>query len=413
MGPFRPVSHAVTIVLVCSLAAGAAPAAAQGVGEPQTRAEQLRQQREEKSRRVEPYEQNKLEWAMHLGEERIVPLLRRDGIYARLGSLTTGSGFAYGAGFRDRALVRGRGFVDVWAAGSLKKYWTLEARGGYPLARGDRVMLQGHVRTFSYPAEEFFGLGPASRRADQVAYDLDGVVAGAQIGVQAAKPLSIGAAIEHTRPTVGRGGSDTLRSIEQVFDSDTAPGLLREHEFTRVLGHLTYDYRQPLNARRGGYYRLDVSRYDDRRGESQTFTRTDLDLRQYVSFLAERRVLAGRIRVSTTDADEPERIPFFLLPSLGGNDTLRGFRAHRFRGAHAILLQGEYRFEIWSALEAALFVDAGKVTDRRRDLNFRDLERDYGFGFRINTDNGVLARVDAAFGSRDGKHLHVVFGGIF
>jgi outer membrane translocation and assembly module TamA len=76
-------------------------------------------------------------------------------------------------------------------------------------------------------------------------------------------------------------------------------------------------------------------------------------------------------------------------------------------------MQGEYRFEIWSALEAALFVDAGKVTDRRRDLNFRDLERDYGFGFRINTDNGVLARVDAAFGSRDGKHLHVVFGGIF
>ena len=132
-----------------------------------------------------------------------------------------------------------------------------------------------------------------------------------------------------------------------------------------------------------------------------------------MSFLAERRVLAGRVRIATTDADDGAVVPFFLLPSLGGNDTLRGFRAHRFRGPHAILLQGEYRWEIWSGLEGALFYDAGKVTERRSDLNLRSLERDYGFGIRFNTDNGIIMRVDAAFGSRDGKHLHVVFGGIF
>ena len=40
-------------------------------------------------------------------------------------------------------------------------------------------------------------------------------------------------------------------------------------------------------------------------------------------------------------------------------------------------------------------------------------ERDYGIGFRFNTDNGIVMRVDAAFGSADGKHLHIVFGGIF
>ncbi len=45
--------------------------------------------------------------------------------------------------------------------------------------------------------------------------------------------------------------------------------------------------------------------------------------------------------------------------------------------------------------------------------NFKDLERDYGFGFRFNTDKGVVFRVDAGFGSRDGKHLYIVFGGIF
>ncbi len=64
-------------------------------------------------------------------------------------------------------------------------------------------------------------------------------------------------------------------------------------------------------------------------------------------------------------------------------------------------------------MDAALFYDAGKVTLDRSDLSFTDLEDDYGFGFRFNTDNGVVFRVDAAFGSRDGKHLHIVFGGFF
>ena len=50
---------------------------------------------------------------------------------------------------------------------------------------------------------------------------------------------------------------------------------------------------------------------------------------------------------------------------------------------------------------------------RREDLNFKSLEHDYGIGFRFNTDNGIVVRVDAAFGSKDGTHLHIVFGGIF
>ena len=92
---------------------------------------------------------------------------------------------------------------------------------------------------------------------------------------------------------------------------------------------------------------------------------------------------------------------------------MRGFRADRFRGPHALLLQGEYRFEVWSGFDAALFADAGKVAMRREDLNFSDLEHDYGIGFRFNTDQGVIARVDVAFGSSDGTHLHIVFGGLF
>ena len=400
-------------MLVCALAALAPPAAGQTPAEPQTRAEQLQREREDKQRNAKAYEENGLERAMDLVEGRIVPLLNRDGVYAKFGSLTTGSGFAYGGGYRDRSLVKGRGSLDLWAAGSLKKYWALEARARYPLGPRDRVSVEGYVRKYDYPQEDFYGLGPDSLRSNRTTFDIHGQYVGGQLLVQPIRRLTFGGGVEYLWPTTERGRNRRLPSIEDLFDDASAPGLQAEHEFVRTLGHVTFDYRQPLNARKGGYYRVDVSHYDNQRDQSLDFNRVDVELRQFVSFLAERRVLAGRIRVSTTDVGETERVPFFLLPTLGGNDTLRGFRAYRFRGQHSILLQGEYRWEIWSAFDAAIFYDAGKVAVRREDLNFKSLEHDYGIGFRFNTDNGIVMRVDAAFGSADGKHLHIVFGGIF
>jgi outer membrane protein assembly factor BamA len=273
-------------------------------------------------------------------------------------------------------------------------------------------MVQGHFRTYSYPEEEFFGIGPNSQRANQVAYDLDGTTVGGQLDVRPFKPFSFGGGYEHLQATVSPADSDRLPPIDVTFPPGTIPPL-REHEYSRTFGYVSFDYRQPLNARRGGWYQFEVSQYTDLRDQDETFTRMDVDLRQFVSFFAERRVIAARVRVSTTETDHPDLIPIFLLPSLGGNDTLRGFRANRFRGRHSMLMQAEYRWEIWSGLEAALFYDTGKVVQQRSNLDFNGLESDYGFGFRLNTDNGIIARVDAAFGSRDGKHLHIVFGGIF
>ena len=121
----------------------------------------------------------------------------------------------------------------------------------------------------------------------------------------------------------------------------------------RSSGFFEVDYRQPLNARRGGWYRVEFSRYEDHSLDAYSFNRVDVDLRQYVSFLAERRVIAARAYVSTSTADAGQTVPFYLMPYLGGNDTLRGFREYRFRGPHAVLLQAEYRYEIWSGLEGA------------------------------------------------------------
>jgi outer membrane protein assembly factor BamA len=399
---------------VCVSLATAAPAIAQvAAAPPATRAEELQRAREAKRQSATPYVPSALERGMRVAEERLAPLLvGRDGVHWKLGSLTSGSGFAYGMGYRHRRLFDREGAFNVWAAGSLKRYWAAEARFDMPSLAAGRLMLGVRARRHNYPQEDFFGLGPGSRRGDHTSFQMSNTIVGGLVGVKPAPRLTVGAGLEYSRPEVRRGRNTKVPTIDALFDDATAPGLIGERSFLRTSAFVDFDYRQPKNARRGGWYKVEASRVGDDT-DAFTFNRVDIDLRQYASILGERRVLAVRLFASTSDPVGGARIPFYSMPSLGGHDSLRGFRDYRFRGPHAVLTQTEYRFEIWSGLDAALFYDAGKVAARRSDLNFTRLEDAYGFGFRFNTDNGAILRIDAGFGSRDGKHLYIVFGDVF
>src|SRR4051812_45194567 len=93
-----------------------------------------------------------------------------------------------------------------------------------------------------------------------------------------------------------------------------------------------------------------------------------------------------------------QQIPFYLQPSLGGSDDLRGFRPFRFYGTNSIVYNAEWRWEVMSGLDAALFYDLGKVFPRPGLLNFRHLEKSIGGGLRVRAPvtGAVIARVDVA-----------------
>jgi outer membrane protein assembly factor BamA len=400
---------------VCAILTSAAliPASAQTSSAPAaTRAEALKLARAEKLKSIAPYQPNALERAMNTVETRVLATLGRDGLHAKFGSLTTGSGFAYGLGYRNRRLLQREGALNVWAAGSFKRYWAAGAQFDMPSLADGKLALGTYARQQDYPQEAFFGVGPDARRDDHTNFRIENTIVGGRVGVKPVPALTFGAGLEYSRPVLGPGKSTVLPTIGTRFDDATAPGLFGALNYLRTSAFLNFDYRQPKNARRGGWYRLEASRFGEG-SDAYTFRRFDVDLRQYASVLAERRVFAVRLFASTSDPAAGARVPFYLMPTLGGHDSLRGFRDYRFRGPHAILTQTEYRWEVWSGFDAALFYDAGKVAFRPSELDFRNLERAYGFGFRFNTDNGTILRIDAGFGSRDGKHLYIVFGDVF
>jgi outer membrane translocation and assembly module TamA len=51
------------------------------------------------------------------------------------------------------------------------------------------------------------------------------------------------------------------------------------------------------------------------------------------------------------------------------------------------------------ALDLALFFDAGKVTERRSDLDFDGLKTDWGIGARFHGPTSTVLRIEAARGS--------------
>jgi outer membrane translocation and assembly module TamA len=77
-----------------------------------------------------------------------------------------------------------------------------------------------------------------------------------------------------------------------------------------------------------------------------------------------------------------------------------------------LLLTGEYRWTPSRVLDMALFVDAGKVTRERGDLDLDGLKTGYGIGFRIHGPTFTPLRLDIAR-TKEGGRIHLTGGVAF
>ena len=403
----RRLVHQALRVSVTLWLAGVTVVATASAQEPATRAEALARERQEKAKEVEPPEPGALERALlKLENDRLFERLLSppEGFYPKLGNLTPGSGIAFGPGYRKARLFSDELHLNAFAAANLSRYWMIEARLDAPELAGGRIFAGAYGRRYDFPEEDFFGLGPDSRREDFTLFDLHSTEVGGFGGVRPVRWLSLGGGLDYLTPeaTLPAG---LFAPLTLAIDQ---PDYLR----TTLLAEV--NTREPRgNPRQGAKYALTYQRYADQGDDRFAFDRVEADLQQYISLYRNRRILALRAFASMSDALDGAAVPFYMQRTLGGPDDLRGFRRFRFRDENVLLLQAEYRWEIFTAVDGAIFYDAGKVAGRVEDLNFQDLETDYGIGFRFGTRNGVFLRVEGAFGSSGGAHFIMRFGHVF
>ncbi len=400
------------LLLAVALLHISAPLLAQ---EPETRQEALRLQREEKLLALSPPEPSRLERVLldleagRLFERLLSPA---EGFYPKIGNITAGSGMSFGPAYRKPGLFGGHADFSAFAAASFQRYWMLDTRLTLPRLANGAGSIDIHAQRYDFPTEDFFGLGPESARADHVTYGLANSVFGGTGAIRPMRWLTVGGGLDYLTPQISTSADG--QTIGALFDDASAPGLAVQPDFVRYQAFADLNYREPRgNPRRGGRYAVAIERFDDTTSDRYSFRRVEADLQQYVSMLNDRRVLAFHALVSTSTAGAGQEVPFYLQRTLGGPDDLRGFRRFRFRDRHMLLLQAEYRWEIFTAVDGAIFYDAGQVAPRLEDLSLRDLESDYGIGLRFGTINGVFLRVEGAFGSSGGKHFILRFGHVF
>ena len=384
--------------------------------EPATRAEELQQQREDKATHLQAPTQSRLEKSLlDLENGRFFERLLNpaEGLYPKIGTITAGSGLAVGPGYRASQRFGGAVDFSTFAMGSIKKYWIADARVQLPRLAGGHVGLDAHVQAYDFQEELFFGVGAESARADLVHYGFRNTVAGGTAAVRPTSWLTFSGSADFLNPRI-ETVTDDADSIGSRFDDSTAPGLVDQPDFIRYETAVDVNFREPRgNPRAGGRYLFTYQRFDDLDRNTYSFQRAEADVQHYISLLRNRRIIALRAMASVSDADDGARVPFYYQRTLGGPDDLRGFHRFRFRDTHALLLQAEYRWEIFTAVDGAIFYDAGKVASRVEDLNLKDLESDYGFGFRFGNANGVFLRIETAFGSSGGTHFIFRFNNVF
>jgi outer membrane protein assembly factor BamA len=332
---------------------------------------------------------------------------------ARIGALVTGSGFAMGPEYFRNDLRDGNVVVRATTQFSTRQYQLYDLELNLPRLANDRAFFELHATHRNYPQMQYYGPGPVSAKTGRSNFRLEDSAFTLVTGVKPDRRLRMGVIGGFVETNVGPGTDRRYVSTEQVYGPAVTPGIDRQTDFLQggVFGQ--FDYRDiPAGPRSGGNYIARFLYNKDSDLKRHTFRKLDVELQQYFPLFNARRVIALRGRSELTYANPGQTVPFYLQPTLGGSNDLRGFRPFRFYDDNMLVFNAEYRYEIFAGMDMAIFADAGKVFHSKSQLNLHDLEGAYGVGMRFNARNAVFMRIDAGF-SHEGFQVWLKFNNVF
>ncbi|HET8548290.1 MAG TPA: BamA/TamA family outer membrane protein [Bryobacteraceae bacterium] len=382
----------------------------------ESRTQEIAAAREAKSRSLRPEVVSGTEHVLlEIRERRIIEKLQYGwhGLRPRVGGLVTGGGFAFGAEYRNDELADSEVLFRTSARMTWRGFQHYDMELALPSVAGGHVSTNLLAVHRNYPQMQYYGPGPNSQKTGRSDYRLEDTLYQSEFGVRPVRPLVLGVSAGFLQVNVGPGTHRRWISAERIYGPAQAPGIDRQTDFARGSAFVQLDYRDvPGGPRSGGFYRAQFTYNKDVDLKRHTFRRLDAEAQQYISLFNQRRVIALRARTALTYANTGQVVPFYMQPTLGGSEELRGFRPFRFYDDNMVVYTAEYRYEVFSGLDMAVFGDAGKVFQRRGDLNFRDVEASYGIGMRFNARNNVFLRIDTGF-SHEGFQVWFKFGNVF
>ncbi len=182
---------------------------------------------------------------------------------------------------------------------------------------------------------------------------------------------------------------------------DNTPG------FGAVLELDTRDLRS--NPHRGWQFIFDVTKNGGFLGGDGNFVSSQFDARRY-QLIAPRHVLALFSFASLQSGTVGTDVPIYRTYSIGGTNTVRGWKLNARQGKNQFINTLEYRYELlppksfqvhgigfYVGVQLAAFADLGTAWDDGEDFT-RNMIGGGGFGVRLIIPYVEMLRLDFAFG---------------
>ena len=377
----------------------------------ESRAEMIRQEQAAKLRTVTPPALNGAEkivnrlehWGLLDGEPR--------GVYPLLDSVYPGGGFAAGLGARKP--FGDNGAIGVMGAYSMNGFWRAQTNVSLPSFASNRGRVSLTAGYLDAPDVKYYGIGRDSNKDDKTFFGYTPFGGGGRLDFDVSRILSVGGGVNYI--DIGTESGATGPSIVERFSPADSPGLeLDQFKYVNSTARAVVDWRRQLGyAGTGGLYRVQFDDFRESDHDQYSFRSLEVEVTQLIPLMRANWVVALRGLTTITDVDDNEDMPYFMLPSLGGRKTLRGFPDFRFRDRHRLVMNAELRWTPARFVDMAMFYDAGKVAARKADLDFRALEDSYGIGMRIVGLKGYAFTVEVAHSREHTARLLITAGGAF
>ena len=312
------------------------------------------------------------------------------------------SGFGGGLSIEHDAFFRKGNLLRLRASGTTHGDTRLSLGTRFPLGEGEYFefgtgyRVRGNAR--------YFGIGPDSKGRDESFYRQELFWGGAGLRQALGAHVFWEADLLYSSVGAGEPREDTEPSISTKF-AGALPAGFGEHSYG-VSGSLQLvhdDEGGTGRTTKGGTRRVRVERFESTDKRDVGLWSYRAELQQFMTLWHPYRVLALRGYGSWLDPTGGDVIPFQRLLVNDTPDVLRGYRSFRFRDRGLVAFNSEYRFPISmkqfpgrAGLDLYPLADYGQVFDDAKQIGFNNMKFSYGLGLRVESGNGLVARLEWA-----------------
>jgi outer membrane protein assembly factor BamA len=314
-----------------------------------------------------------------------------------------GSGFGGGPGLHD---------TDLFGTGyKFNTYYTihinLNQHAFISIGKDDAFKLFNKPVSFFADIDwnneldaDYYGIGSGSSKNNHSKFSYRNIEGSSDFSYNLIDHLSLLAHVGFIFANTGASTEGGYPSVDTTF----APSQIRG--FSQRIIYMTFGIGLEHDTRnrrklpsRGGLREFNFYRYQTISGGDYSYNEYMFDFTQHFPLWRPGVILTLHNGWKFEQALGDNAVPFFRLSTLDASNLLHSYNRGRFKDRASAIFNLEYRYPVWSMLDAIIIADTGRVFRDITDFSFTDFRYSVGGGFDIDFMDAIIFKFRGAYGA--------------